>query len=444
MQPATPRRRFVVLGLILPLLVACTSDPESPTAPPAEGEIAELTLGLYGMPGAEVEALTSEAERINGETMTRSLTVQATQTPLRESVESGEPLPDLFFASNEDLAWLQHGSLIEPVDAYMVARKVDFGDNYSYDGVQAFTINSRLTCMPYAIDPLVVVYNPELVNWEAMEAEGIATPDSGRWDLSQLQAAAEFASNPETGTKGLYVEPTLDQLAPFILSGGGEVFAEGEPPTSTALSSDESVDALVRMLEVFRNAQITLTPEELEQRSALEWFTSGQLGMMLAPRSMVPELRAVEGLDFDVIFPPTLDTRATIGTAGGICMSVDSDHKEAAADAIVDLSAPEAVSTFAEAGYRVPALLEVAESEAFLQPELLPEASSVYVNNLRWTYFLPPVLDRAAVDEAVAPYLAALLDDAVVNRETIASTTAEIDRAALLALGGDPDAEGDE
>lgn len=434
-------RRIVAVGLTLPLLVACTADREPATPPPTEAAPAALTLGLYDLPTAEVDALTAQAGRINGETTTRSLSVEASGTPLRESLESGAELPDLFFASSEDLAWLEAGDRIEPVDAYMVARNVDFGDTYSYDAVQAFTLDSRLTCMPYGMDPLVMVYNTALVDWDAMEAEGLSTPSGGRWTLDQLGEAAAFASDPEAGTKGLYVAPTLDQLAPFVLSGGGQVFEDAEPSTTTVLSSEESVDALTRTLEVLRDPLVTLTPEELAQQSATEWFTSGRLGMMLAPRSLVPELRAVEGLDFDVIFPPTLDTRATVGTAGGICMSADSEHKEAAADAIVDLTSAEAVSAFAEAGYSVPALLEVAESDAFLQPDELPENAGVWVNNLRYTFFLPPVLDRAAVDEAVAPYLDALLNDAILNPESIATTATEIDRASRLALGGEAEPE---
>lgn len=439
------RRRLVALALTVPMLAACTGEGEPATPPPTEAAPASLTLGLHGLPAAEVDALTAQAERINGETTTRDVTVQASDTPLRDSVEAGEPLPDLFYASNQDLAWLDRMDLIEPVDAYMVARNVDFGDRYSYDGVQAFTLDNRLTCLPYGIDPLVVVYNTALVDWEAMDAEGLATPSSsGRWTLDALRDAAAFASNPETGTKGLYVAPTLDQLAPFVLSGGGEVFADGDPSTSTALSSEESVEALTRTLEVLRDPLVTLTPEELAQQDATAWFTSGRLGMMLAPRSVVPELRAVEGLDFDIIVPPTLDTQATVGTAGGICMSADAENKEAAADAIVDLSQPEVVSAFAEAGYSVPALLEVAESDAFLQPDQLPASAEVWVSNLRYTFFLPPVLDREAVDAAVAPYLDALLNDAILNPESIASTATEIDRASRLALGGDADSDSDE
>ncbi|MDT9593939.1 extracellular solute-binding protein [Nocardioides zeae] len=436
-QAGRTRRRLVALALTVPLLAACTSEGEPEPGPPTEAAPARLTLGTYGLPEAEVTALQTEVERLNEDTTTRSVELTTSDTTLREAVTAGEALPDLFFASNEDLAWLEAGDVIEPVDRAMVERNVDFGDDFSYDGVQAFTVNGRLTCMPFGMDPQVVVYNPDLVDFEAMDAEGLPTPSNGRWDLDRLRAAAEFASDPEAGTKGLYVAPTLDQIAPFVLSGGGSVFAEGEPPTSTALSDEAAVDALTRTLEVLRDPLITLTPDELAQADALEWFTSGRLGMMLAPRSLVPELRGVEGLDFDVIFPPTLDDRATVGTATGICMSAASEHQEAAADTIVGLSSPEVVSAVAEAGYSVPALLEVAASDAFLQPDQLPEDAGVWPNNLRWTYFLPAVQDRAALDEAVAPYLDALLNDAIVNSESIAATTANLDEAARLALGGE-------
>lgn len=437
------RRRAAVgavasVALLVPTLAACQGDgePTPQPAPPSTAAAADLTLGTYGMPAAEVEALVAETAELNEATETRQVQVQASDSSLRDAVAAGEALPDLFFASNSDLAYLDGQDLIEPVDSYMVDRNVDFGDTLSYDGVKAFTVNDRLACMPYSIDPLVIFYNKALVDWDAMEAEGLPVPSSGRWGLEELEAAARFASDPEAGTKGLYVGPTLEQLAPFVLSGGGAVFDDQTPPTSTALSEESSVSALTQALQVLREPQITLTADELAQADAMEWFTSGRLGMIMAPRSEVPALRAVDGLDFDVIFPPSVDERATVGTAGGICMSLDSEAKEAAADTIVDLTSPDAMAGVTEAGYIVPVLLEVAQSDAYQQPDQLPESASVWTNNLRYTYFLPAVPDEAALDAAVAPYLDALLNDAILNEETILSTVTELDEASRLLLGG--------
>ncbi|MDF9716287.1 extracellular solute-binding protein [Nocardioides sp. ChNu-153] len=430
----------VSLALVATALSACNDDGGgTEPQPPVDETPAALGLGLYGLPAPVAAGLTSAVETVNADTETRQVTVTGDgSASLREAVAAGEPLPDLFFASSEDLAWLDDADLLEPVDSYLQARELDFGDGFSFDGVRAFTVNDRLLCMPYAIDPLVVYYNPALVDFEAMAAQGLDTPNGVRWTLEEFEAAAAFASDPVAGTKGVHVAPTLDQLSPFVLSGGGQVFEDAPEPTSLALSQEGTVEALVPILSVLRQAAVTLTPEELAQADPLEWFTGGRLGMMIGPRSLVPQLRAVEGLQFEVMMTPEVGERATVGTADGICVSAGSENVEAAADTIVDLVSADAMTPVAETGYFVPSNVEVAESDAYLQPEAMPLNSSVFFDALRYTTFLPPVPDRAALDAAVEPYLEDLLNLAILNPDTIEAITGQIDEESQLVLGGTP------
>ncbi|MFW6775926.1 extracellular solute-binding protein [Nocardioides sp. CPCC 205120] len=430
----------VSLALVATALTACNDDGGTEPQPPVDETPAALGLGLYDLPAPVAAGLTSAVETINADTETRQVTVTGDgSASLREAVTAGETLPDLFFASSDDLAWLDGADLLEPVDSYLQAREIDFGDGFSFDGVRAFTVNDRLLCMPYAIDPLVVYYNPALVDFDAMAEQGLGTPNGVRWTLEEFEAAAAFASDPVAGTKGVYVAPTLDQLSPFVLSGGGQVFAEDA--TSLALSQEGTVEALVPILSVLRQAATTLTPEELAQATPLEWFTSGRLGMMVGPRSLVPQLRAVEGLQFEVMMTPEVGERATVGTADGICVSAGSENVEAAADTIVDLVSADAMTPVAETGYFVPSNVEVAESDAYLQPEAMPLNASVFFDALRYTTFLPPVPDRAALDAAVEPYLEDLLNLAILNPDTIEAITGQIDEESQLVLGGTPEEE---
>lgn len=66
------------------------------------------------------------------------------------------------------------------------------------------------------------------------------------------------------------------------------------------LSSSESRDALKQLATLTRERGLTLRPRQAERDSPLERFKRGELGMLIGTRALVPELRVVSGLKFDV------------------------------------------------------------------------------------------------------------------------------------------------
>ena len=108
------------------------------------------------------------------------------------------------------------------------------------------------------------------------------------WSLEQFQTAAAYASRPRRGIAGFYIAPTLRGLAPFIYSGGGNVFDNDDEPTSLAFSSDDTKSALEEVLPLLRDPKLSLTPEMLSEKTPLEWFREGRLGMIAGFRDLVP------------------------------------------------------------------------------------------------------------------------------------------------------------
>ena len=149
-------------------------------------------------------------------------------------------MPDVFLVSRRDLRWFTENGLTRPVDTLLDERGVDFGDVYSRDALEAFSSDNRLQCMPYGVSPQVVFYNEDLVDFVRMELRGLDVPaDHRRWSWDQFVAAANFAARPARGTKGVAIDPTLGGIAPFVYSGGGDVFDDDTEPTSLAFGSDE-------------------------------------------------------------------------------------------------------------------------------------------------------------------------------------------------------------
>ena len=424
---------------------ACTGDAEpeeGPTpSPSATGKPTEkprkVTFGAYGSE-EEVAAFQSVVDSFNASSTTRQVTLQS--WPDHESaladVLAGNA-PDAFLTSRIDLDQLVEAEALRPVSLLLDERGVDFGDRFSRDAVDAFAMDDELQCMAYSVSPMVIYYNTDLVDFDKMERRELDVPtanDEGvreRWTVAEFGAAAEFASR-RGDRRGVWIDPTLEGLAPFIYSGGGQVFDDDEAPTSLAFSDDSTREALNQTLAILRNAALTPTNAQLARATPVQLFKRGELAMVAGFRNLVPELREAEDLDFDVMPMPVIEDRATVGDISGLCLSADSEVIGDAADFIAYAVSDAAIATVASTGYIVPANTSVAASDDFLAPDEEPANAAAFNSSIRYMV-VPPFIDqREELVEAVTPLLERLVTaPGVLDLE---ETTEQIDQASRMVL----------
>lgn len=444
----SPRRLAGALAALLlagPALVACSDEPvpePEPPTPTASGP-GELTFGVQGPP-EEIDAWRRVVEAWNAggpDAEAEVVTGRSAGTLDGEAV-AGE-LPDVFLATRDDLPELLEEGLVQPVGEPLDERGVDFGDGYSRDALQAFSADDDLQCMPYGISPTVMYVNTELVDLERMAARGLDVPSSQtQWTFAQFAAAARFATRPRSGVRSVHVDPTIEGLAPWVLSGGGEVYDDSMEPGSLALSSDESVAALETLLQVLRSPETTPTPQQLSRATPVQLFERGRLAMLPGDRSLVPRLRRAQGISFDVRQMPRLDQDATTGTVTGLCIAAGADT-DVAADFLLHLLDPEAVATIAREGYLVPAELEVAQSPAFLQPGRQPAHPEAFLDAVRDIAMLPDV-DDEELGDLVGPALRSMFYDTVIELDELTASIDELSGSLLAPETVEEGGEGEE
>jgi multiple sugar transport system substrate-binding protein len=339
-------------------------------------------------------------------------------------------VPDVFLMSRRDLGEVVEAGLNQHIDELLDSRGIDFSDFYKRESVRAFAHNDTLECMPYGTSPMVIYYNTNLVDFEEMRAADLDTPAShASWTFEQFAEAAKFGSR--RGAKGVYIEPSLLGLAPFLYSGGGQLFDDEKDPKSLALSSGATLDALSKSLELLRQTDVTPTPRQLRRENALDEFKDGKLAMIAGFRTLVPELRKTPGLSFDVMPMPSLGEDRTVGDVSGLCISSTAVNTSAAADFVVHAIGKDAVSDVARAGYLVPANNQVAESDAFEQKDRMPKSAYVFNRSVR-DIVTPPLIDsypklEAAVHDAVYQ----LFYNRVIDIEELTKTIDEQSKAVL-------------
>lgn len=441
----TRRRPALALASLLTFALtatACTSDgdpgdgPSTSPSPTVRAEPDHLTFGVFGTE-AEMVAWDETLRDFNeGSRSTRASLVEWTsQEAARSALASGDPeqVPDVFLMARSDLRLAMDEKLTRPVSELLDERGVDFGDKFSRDAVESFSVDGDLQCMAYSISPMVIYLNEKFINFEVMTERGLDV--SSRWDrwwMPQFAEAARFGTRPVRGVSGVHIDASVEGLAPFILSAGGSLFDDAKNPTSLAFSSEETRDALAEALPVLRDASITLPEDKIAKRSPLEWFKRGKLAMMAGQRGLVPELREQKGLDFNVMPMPYLGSAATVGDVDGLCISAKTKNPGQAADLIAHLIGDEATVKVTEAGAIVPANLTVASSDAFLQKGQMPERSRVFNSAIRGIEFQPLIPSWEALEKAVRPYVRQLLlDPGEIDLEAITEKIDEASRAVL-------------
>ncbi|MGN6574533.1 MAG: ABC transporter substrate-binding protein [Nocardioides sp.] len=421
----------VTTALACLLVAGCTTD-AAPSAPspsasapspsPAQSSTASgpvtLTLGIYG----DRELRSGFARLADAYTAAHpDVTVELEQEDTAESFAdrlereaSVGDEPDVFMADSLQVPRLAAEQRIQHVDGLLEERGVTFGDNYQRLGLEALSADQALQCMPYDVSPLVVLYNQGLVPFQRLIEDGDdpLTPETG-WTWEQFTKAVRLMSHD--GVNGVYVEPRLSTLMALVRSAGADIVDDPRHATTLTLSDDSTREALEQILDVLREPRFTPSQAKLERKDALSRFEDGEIGMILATRDVVPELRHADDLDFDVFPLPRISRTRTVADVTGLCLSASTPHVDAAADFLAFATGPEGQAILAETGEVVPAHLPTLNSDAFVQPGQQPESVGVFGNALAHAGVAPyvrswPELVDATRAELVRMFYAPVID----------------------------------
>ncbi len=434
----------VAVVALASLTAACSTSEEPPKSQPSSTptQPAEVSLAVYG-PAPVIAAYKEIATRFTLAHPTTKVVVKAYAThdealaAFRKAKAAGNP-PDVFLIDHDDLTALAQDKSVRRVDDLLAAREVDFGDGYTRTGLEAFSSDAALQCMPADISPMVVYFNPKLIELDRIAEPGRNPVDQkDGWSLDEFASGALQARAP--GVRGLYVAPNLEEVAPFIWSGGSDLVDDPKEPTALTLSEGSTQATLEKLLEVVRDPALTFGQAALRRQSALDRFKAGRLGMILGFRDLTPVLRAQQNLTFDVMPLPKVSRGATIASMSGLCISADSAHTSRAADLLADLISEKGASTLAATGYVMPANLDVVNSDAFLQTGQRPLNSTVFAREVRDIRLLPSTPRWPVVRQAVAAQLTRLFYEPVIL-PPLADRLALLDESSLAWLGPAPGA----
>lgn len=422
-----------VAALACTVTAGCTSNPESgpeegssspaPSASTsASPEPVTIRFAVYGG-SDEVAAYTDLADAFMKNNphatvvLESAATAEASMGRLRSQF-AAQNAPDVFLVEHDELAGLVRDERVQPVDLLLEEREVEFGDGFHRDGLEAFSAEAALQCMPNDVSPDVVYYNKDLLDFTRLVEPGEDPPTAeDGWTWDQFALAARQMSRGQVN--GVYIEPALESLAPFIWSAGGALVDDPEAPTTLTMAGGETQEAVQQVLGLVRDPGVAPTQAELAKQSAVTRFETGRLGMIIGTRGLTPQFREAPGLEFDVFPLPEIGRFRTISSMNGYCISAETDKVEAAADFLAFAVGREGATITTTAGYTVPSNVQVASSPAFNQPGRLPENNFVFTEGVRRTDRTPFVPEWSRIVEATDPFLERLFYAPVIDVDAL-------------------------
>jgi multiple sugar transport system substrate-binding protein len=319
---------------------------------------------------------------------------------LSTSFAGGDP-PDVFLLNYRFYGQFAARGVIEPieerVDDSEVFRQEDFYDI----ALDAFRFGGTLTCLPQNISSLVVYYNRDL-----FRAANVPEPKAG-WTWNDMVDSAVNLTKDENKdgrpeVYGLGVEPSIIRLAPFVWSNAGEIVDDDEQPTRFTLETPEAQEAMKQFFDLRSTHAVIPREEEVESEDDETRFLNGRSAMVLSSRRSTPSFRTITKFDWDVAPLPQHEEPAGILHSDAYCMSKASDNKEAAWGFMEFALGPEGQRITARSGRTVPSLKEVANSEAFLDPNAKPANSRVFLDTIGVIRALPVVSTWPEIEDATS------------------------------------------
>nr|WP_241248646.1 extracellular solute-binding protein [Nocardioides sp. KC13] len=411
-------------------LAACGGEPTSKPSPSTTTKAPAKVKLVFGVSGHKTLVDTYKQLAAEYTQEVPNVTVEVKSWPtadqLTAAVSGGEKV-DVVLTPRADVEMFAEDKRIQPVDTLLEARNVDFGDKYSREAMEDFSVDRRLECMPYSVSPQVVYVNTGLIDFEAMKEEGLPTPTVRAdgslrgWTLEQFGAAMTYAAEHHKGVRGTYVEQNLTALMPWLAGAGVTLFDDPLAPTTTTLG--DSSGAYEDLVEAFSQPNVLATAKDLGGRTPFQAFKQGRLVALAGDRSLVSDLRATEGMEWDVM--PMPGGNGTTGDYAGLCMGSETVDPDATADFLTYLISTESVVKMVRTGHFVPVNSEVGYAPVFTQPQRNPKNARIFTDTVRDMQVLPEAAQLAQLQKVAAVAVRGSL--AVAEPDQVEDFAAQID-----------------
>lgn len=240
-------------------------------------------------------------------------------------------------------------------------------EQYFDVGLRPYTFRGNLYGLPREIDDWVIFYNKNL-----FDEAGVEYP-SAEWSWEDLvEASNQLTIRDDSGRAQQfgYGFAHLGGAKPydcFVYQAGGRMVDNEDDPTEFLMAEPEAVAGVQFMADLANVHGVMPSPRERTDLGAVnDLFVSGKIAMRYGEFWSSIQFLQIQDFEWDIAEPAHDQKQAT--WVGGACYTVNSEtpHPDESVHFVLFASGPEGAKVVAEARAGVPAIIEIAESPAFL------------------------------------------------------------------------------
>ncbi len=281
--------------------------------------------------------------------------------------------PDVVFLNNIYSKIYMNSGLLENLSPYFQDELIN--GTFYQSSVDSFSTDGNFYAVPRDISDMVF-----FVNKDILKKNSVPVPEKFEnlgefYDiLPKIKTDNNFSVN---------VEPMSIYWINFLVLNGGGIISDDLK--EVIISSPESVEAFQKYADLIFKEHLAPSKGEIASKTTAQMFINGELALYLSGRWMVPKFRStIKNFDWDVIAFPVSDKHKIVVDTSGWAVSKNSKHKEDAIEFVKYISSKASIEKMTQAGLIVPARIDVAESEVFLDGNK-PENARAFIDVLKYS-----------------------------------------------------------
>ena len=286
--------------------------------------------------------------------------------------------PDVVFINNLSGPLYAGNNVFLDLSGYLKNDDTLSKKDFFPQALEAFTYKGKFYAIPRDISNLVIYYNKDL-----FDKYHVAYPKKN-WTFE------EFLLTSRKLTKDLNADGKIDQFGvsfeeaplfwlPFLWSNGGGIINKNLD--SIIIDKPASLEALQFYADLRNKYHAAPTKSEAGSATMAQLFMQQKVAMHISGRWSTPGYR--KNLDFSwdtARFPRGKAGSVVDCDTSGWAISSSSKYPKESWRLIKFLANRKSAENFAQSGLIVPARIDAANSEDFLDKKLPPENSKVFVN----------------------------------------------------------------
>ncbi len=273
--------------------------------------------------------------------------------------------PDVIFINNQYLPIYANAGVLEELSEY--EKDFEFDKFYS-KALTTMSWKAGYYAVPRDISNLVIFYNKDL-----FKKYGVKYPHTG-WTYDEfLITAKKLTHRPDSFGFSFEEEPLY--YLPFLTSEG-----YFDLPYYDKVKNN---NGLLQYANLRNKYHVAPYKKESASATMAQMFLQGKIGMHLSGRWLVPKYRQEAKFDWDIIeFPKMKEGSIVPMDSSGWAISKASKHKPQAVRLIKYLSSKSSIDKFTKSGLIVPARIDSANSENFLDGQK-PKNAKVFLSIIK-------------------------------------------------------------